>query len=136
MSSEFNWKVEAESKILGKIKKPIANISIKNAEEEWQEFIFKVDSGAVMTLMGKEDCEFLGYNIFEGQQHNFKAANNSTIPAFIHKLTMKIGEIEIPEVKIAFALQDIGDYLLGRETIFNHTDILFRGRIGKTIFTK
>lgn len=131
MEIEFNFR-EEQSRIFGKILRPVARISIINNEIEIPEHLY-VDSGADITLIPKSIGELLGFkieNIWEITE--IKGIGEQGIPIVIKKVKMKIGE-KIFETRIAWALVEDVPLLLGRLDVFNLFSICF-DKNSKTIF--
>jgi hypothetical protein len=129
----FGWR--KLSSVFGTIYVPIAIVEVQNFSGEWQEFEFKVDSGAIVTLMNSDDCSLLGYCLKDGEEKTLTTANNSELKVYIHKIGMKITDNMFPtKARIAFAEKQVHSLLLGRLDIFNSFDIHMQGRVLQTIF--
>lgn len=133
MSIVYNWKEES-SGTFGTIKKPIAEIKIQDTNKEWKRFVFKVDSGATITVMNAEDCEFLGLKMDDGMRVLLSPAGSNPIYGRIHHVSMMIGTKILENVRIAFSETPIRELLLGRLEVFDAFYLEFRGRLGKTTF--
>ncbi len=133
MSSQFDWAEEVKFD-WGIVHKPVASVKIQGKEtSDWTRFLFKIDSGTTITVMNKGDCEQLGLNYEDGEKFSLRTALGS-IPCRVHKVSMKIGDNIVNDVRIAFAEIPIAELLMGRLEIFEKFGVEFRGKICKTIF--
>lgn len=134
MKTNFAWH-QKPSKNFGTIYEPIAEIELQNKNNKnWQRFVFKIDSGAVITLMNAGDCALLGYKLEDGQHVELGAINGAPVSAYVHKLNMRVGLDKIEDVRIAFSEKPIQPLLLGRLEVFHFFDIDLRGRLGQSVF--
>lgn len=134
MSTNFGWR--KASSVFGTVYVPIAIVEVQNSTQDWQEFEFKVDSGAIVTLMNPDDCLLLGYRLKDGEERMLTVANNSELKVYIHEVRVKIAATTLPtKVRIAFSENRIHSLLLGTLDIFNSFDIHMQGRILQTIFS-
>lgn len=129
----FGWKLE-KSRVLGFIKRPVAEISFKSGDNEWQPIVLYVDSGADITVLKRSFGELIGIDIEKGQEAEFGGVSAHKIITYIHQVDLKIGDDEV-SIKAAFASNDIPPNLLGRIDIFNHFDIQFKSKTEETCFT-
>lgn len=120
--------------VFGPVRVPYATVEIQNSNNEWEEFVLKVDSGAVVTLMNPDDCVLLGYTLNDDKEVIFKDAQDNSLPTCIHNLSMRFGDHILSDVPVAFAKKRIPDLLLGRIRIFDYFDIHLLGRIGLSTF--
>jgi hypothetical protein len=118
----------------GTITEPIAEVEIKGKNpQKWHRFIFKIDSGAVVTLMNKGDCQLFGLTWDSGQRVNLNAVGKNPITTYVHRVDMKVGSHVIQDVRVAFADNPV-ELLLGRLEVFHFFDIDLRGRVGQSVF--
>jgi hypothetical protein len=120
--------------VFGPIKVPFATVEIQNSDNEWEEFVMKIDSGAIVTLMNPEDCTLLGYTLNVDNEVTFKDAQDNNLPTCVLRLNMRFGDIILSDVPVAFAKRRVPDLLLGRIKIFDYFDISLLGRIGLSTF--
>ncbi len=133
-SQSFRWKV-GYSKYFGTVAKPIANVFLKTASNEWREFFVDVDSGASVTVLNKSDCELLGYSLTSGQFCELEGAGGNKIPTYVHTIEMRIGT-DIVQARIAFSMVPLRDLYLGRVDVFTSFQINLRGKELDTSFVK
>jgi predicted aspartyl protease len=129
----FGWKLE-RSRIFGFIKRPVAKISLKANNQEWQPIVVYVDSGADATVLKRSFGELIGIDIEKGQEAEFGGVSSHKIKTFIYNVILKIGEYEI-SARVAFASNDIPPNLLGRIDIFDRFDIRFNSKTEETCFS-
>jgi hypothetical protein len=134
MKTNFAW-LQKSSKNFGTVYEPIAEVELQKKDgKTWQRFVFKIDSGAVITLMNAGDCELLGYKLEDGQRVTLGAANGAPVSAYVHKMDMRVGMDEVQDVRVAFSEKPIQPLLLGRLEVFHFFDIDLRGRLGQSVF--
>ncbi len=104
--------------------RPIAQIFLRSTKNDWQPFRVYIDSGADISLFTKNDAEYLGLNLNQGEYYPIIGVGRLLIPAYIHTIKMKIGE-SVLDVKAAFADSDEVPRLLGRTGVFPHFKITF-----------
>jgi hypothetical protein len=130
---QYVFKYLAEPTETGVIQRPVARIFIKNSDDKWQRFRVYIDSGADMSLLTRNDAEFLGLSLSKGEYHPIIGVGRTLIPAYIHTVKMRIGDTEL-DVKTAFADSDEVPRLLGRADIFTRFKITFVEQELKIIF--
>jgi len=114
----------------------MATVEFQDSDNDWQEFHLKIDSGAVVTLLNRGECELLKYKLEDGEREKLSVANDSSIYVRIHQIKLKIGNVTLPNpVRIAFAETKVPALLLGRLDIFEFFDITLRERIKQINFS-
>jgi hypothetical protein len=118
---------------------PIATIDIATRTEKsepWLKYDFFIDSGADISAMNADDAIDLGVADFDsGQSINLMGVGQQPIEARIHKFDMSFNGIIIPEVRIAFVMNNqLRVPLLGRLDIFHYFDVHLKERARKTVF--
>jgi hypothetical protein len=114
MKTNFAWQ-QKTSKHFGTVYEPIAEVDLQHRNgKKWERFVFKIDSGAVVTLMNAGDCELLGLKLEDGQAVTLGAVNCTPVNAYIHKLNMRVGTDEAKNVRVGFSEKPIQPLLLGR----------------------
>ena len=129
----YIFKYTPEPTKRGIIYRPTARVYLQSTKREWFAFRVYVDSGADVSLFTKGDSEILGLNLYEGEYRPIIGIGKILIPAYIHKVKMKIGDT-ILDVKNSFADSDEVPRLLGRTNIFKHFKITFNESNLETIF--
>ncbi|MFQ6056310.1 MAG: hypothetical protein ACE5J3_10065 [Methanosarcinales archaeon] len=115
MRYSFKYRKE-RSKIEKEVYRPVASVYIKGIDGNWYLFYPYIDSGADISLFTKTDCELLGYNLEEGNEH-LVGCISGLVRIFVHEIQMKIGE-DVFDVKVGFADSEEVPRLLGRFSIF------------------
>lgn len=126
----FKYKEETAAK--GKIKRPVADVFIKNSHGGWIEFHPYIDSGADVTLIPLSLGKLLGLSIDEKKIEQIGGIRGS-IPVIYLKKEIKIGGIQFP-IQIAWALIEEVPPLLGRTDIFDKFNVLFKQKENLIIF--
>ncbi len=113
---------------------PAINIGLKklNSKDEFS-FLVLVDSGAEFSLFTKGDAELLGLKLRQGEMIKIGGVTGDRFLAFIHSVTIKIGNEKI-KIEAAFSAQDNTPRVLGRNPLFSHFFITFDHKKQNTIF--
>jgi hypothetical protein len=130
----FAWRPE-KSKVFGIVKRPVAEISLKGLDGNWQPLIVYVDSGADVTVLKRSFGELLKIPIEKGECADFGGVTGDKIITYIHTLQLKLGDYLFP-AKVAFAVDDRPPNLLGRMDIFHYFAIHFKNKKEMTCFKK
>lgn len=130
----FDWQLE-KSEVLGLIKRPIAEIAIKDSEGEWQPIFLYVDSGADISLIRRSFGELLGIEIEKGRCAKFGGVSGKKIETYIHRVELQIGKFTL-ETNVAFSKDDTTPNLLGRLGIFETFEIHFKNKTERTCFIR
>lgn len=117
----------------GIIHRPTARVYLQSNKGEWFAFRVYIDSGADISLFTKGDSYILGLNLYEGEYRPIIGIGKVLIPAYIHKVKMKIGDTVL-NINSSFADSDEVPRLLGRTNIFKHFKITFNESNLETIF--
>jgi len=128
---EFDYR-EEESRIFGKVLRPVIAAEVKSEKSEWQPFIAYIDSGADISVAPKSFGEALKLDLSQDLSE-VKGIGDARIPISIHKVEMKMNG-KIIKVALAIALIEKIPYLLGRADIFKSYSINFREKLGKIFF--
>jgi len=131
----FDWQPEY-SRSFGTVKRPLAEIYLKNAKGEWQPLFVYVDSGADVTVIKRSFADLLGVKLRSGKFAEFAGIGGGKIETFIHHIDLRIGHYTLTGVEVAFCANDIPPNLLGRKGIFNIMDIYFKCLDEATCFLK
>ena len=131
---EFAWREEL-SESFGKIKRPIAEVYIKDEKGNWRALTMYIDSGADASVLNRSIGELFGHNIEKGKRIRMKGFGEEEIVAFVHTMEIKIGNHEI-EAKVVVAENDKVPNVLGRTDIFNIFEIQFKNQKECTRFIK
>lgn len=123
MEIDFDFR-EEESRLFGKILRPVAAITLLHDKNELSES-FYVDSGADISIIPKSVGDFLGFAIEKADEiTEIKGIGERGVPIIIKKVNMRIGEKQF-ETRIAWALIEEVPLLLGRTDVFNLFTICF-----------
>lgn len=106
-STTFKW--QTAQTVFGDIPRPMAIIGLRNATGTWQQFTFKIDTGADMTGMNAEDCKLLGYELEEGERVSFDGIGGSQT-GHMHKIDMQIGNNIMNKVPVVFSKIQFQNY--------------------------
>ena len=131
---KYSWREEL-SQSLGKIKRPVAEIHLKDKNNIWRALTMYIDSGADISILSKSFGELFSHNIKKGQEIRLKGINNCNFLAYIHTFEIRIGKNE-ERIKIAIAQNDEVPNILGRFDVFNLFEICFKNKSQQTTFTK
>lgn len=117
----------------GIIHRPTARVYLQSNKSEWFAFRVYIDSGADISLFTKGDSKILGLSLYEGEYRPIIGIGKVLIPAYIHKVKMKIGDTVL-NINSSFADSDEVPRLLGRTNIFKHFKITFNESNLETVF--
>lgn len=129
----YIFKYAPEPTRTGIIHRPTARIFLQSTLNELYAFRVYIDSGADMSLFTRTDAKLLGLNLYEGEYRPIVGIGKTLIPAYTHKINMKIEETTL-NVSTSFADSDEVPRLLGRTDIFKHFKITFNEQDLETIF--
>jgi hypothetical protein len=103
---------------------PIIKFSLC-AHQDWIDSEAYVDSGASVSLFSILESQRLRLDYTRGKRIYFRMGDGSLIPVYLHKLSVKLGDISF-KAAIGFSAQlGVGFNLIGREDFFNRFDITF-----------
>jgi len=120
----YVFKYTPEPTKTGTINRPTARVFLCSLKCEWYAFRVYVDSGADFSLFRKSDAKLIGLDLHKGDYHPMMGIGKTLIPAYTHKIKMKIEETNL-DVSVSFADSDEVPRLLGRTDIFKHFKITF-----------
>ena len=129
----YTFKYSPELSKRGIVYRPIVHVSLQSKDGSWYLFYPYVDSGADTSLFTKGDASLLKLNLYEGEYSPIVGIGRIMLPAYIHKVRMRIGETLL-NVSTAFADSDEVPRLLGRTDIFKRFKITFDEANLQTIF--
>ena len=120
-------------KIFRKTPCPIISFAIKGPKK-WFGIEAYVDSGAFISIFAYKDAFRIGINPEKGRKIFVTVGDGGSIPVYLHKLDVKIGNIPF-KATIGFSARlGVGFNLLGRKDIFTHFDVTFSDRKTTIIF--
>lgn len=103
---------------------PIIPLGIKSPKG-WFKIETYVDTGAFISIFAASDAEAIGINYDRGKMIYITVGDGSTIPVYLHKLPISIGNIFL-SANIGFSSHlGVGFNLLGRKDIFEYFDVTF-----------
>lgn len=123
MEIEFRWR-EEDSKITGRVLRPVADIEFKSLSGEWIEAHPYIDSGADITLVPLSFGKLLGFEIGKENIQELRGIGEGVISVVVKEVQVKIGPYEFP-ARIAWSLIEEAPPLLGRLDIFAKFRITF-----------
>lgn len=112
---------------------PIITFSIKGSKK-WFGLEAYVDSGAFISIFKFDDAFRIGINPEKGRKIFLTVGDGGSIPVYLHKLDVKVGNIPL-KATIGFSDRlGVGFNLLGRKDFFANFDITFSDRNKIVIF--
>lgn len=130
----FKYKEESLGKGIGTIKRPVADIYLKTKSNSWIEFHPYIDSGADLTMIPLSLGRLLGLHLDEQKVEQIGGIRGS-VPIMNTECQMRIGDEKL-KVKVAWALIEDVPPLLGRTSVFDKYEIIFRQNEDTIIFHK
>lgn len=121
---DFAWREEI-SESFGKIKRPVAEIFIKDKSNIWRALTMYIDSGADASVINRSYGELFGHDVEKGKRIRMKGFGEEEIISYIHSMDILIGRNEVA-IKVAIAENDRVPNVLGRKDIFNVFEIQFK----------
>lgn len=121
---QYAWREEA-SESFGKVMRPVAEIHIRDKNDQWRAITMYVDSGADVSIVSRGFGELFGHNIAKGKKIKLKGVGGEHIIAYIHKMVLLIGKHEV-QAEVAIADVDDIPSILGRKEVFNSFEIQFK----------
>jgi hypothetical protein len=131
---KYQWHEES-SESFGLLKRPVAEIHIKDCHHIWRAITMYIDSGADVSIMMRSFGELFGHEVKKGKKIRLKGVGPAHINAYIHKMEILIGEDAVP-VEVAIAEDDSVPNILGRKHIFDIFEITFNNKEQHTSFLK
>lgn len=131
---DFSWREEL-SESFGKIKRPTAEIFVKDKNNNWRALTMYIDSGADASVINRSYAELFGHNVKAGKRIRMKGFGEEEINAYLHTMKFLIGRHEV-EVRVAVAENDKVPNVLGRIDIFNVFEVQFKNINECTRFIK
>jgi len=83
-----------------------------------------VDTGAVISLFPKSVCELIGLKYEDGEETLLVSAAQEKIPIRVHRVTIRIGEIEF-KARVGFSEMEKVPHVLGRLDVLDKVEIRF-----------
>jgi len=114
------------------ILRPVAKAYLMRREGEWIAEYFYVDSGADYTLIPYRMGRFLGLEEIASEIKEMRGIGGVIAVRFAD-VPMRIETYQF-DCTIAWAQIERVPFLLGREKVFEHFDVIFQQRRKKTIF--
>ena len=123
------------SESFGKIKRPIAEVFIKDKTGKWRALTMYIDSGADASVLSRSFGELFGHEVEKGKRIRMKGFGEEEIISFVHTMHLKIGKHEV-EAKVVIAENDKVPNVLGRKDVFGLFEIQFKNVKECTRFVK
>lgn len=121
----YQWRDEISTS-LGRVKRPYAEIRMMDQKSNWHAITMLIDSGADITIVARSIGELYGHNVEKGKEIDLKGIGKAGVKAYIHKMTLLIGDHEV-EVDVAVAQDDsVAQNILGRKDVFDFFEIHFK----------
>jgi hypothetical protein len=131
---QYHWHEEI-SETFGSIRRPVAEVHLRDAKSNWHALTMYIDSGADVSIISKSFGELFGYNLKKGRKIKLKGIGPMHIIAYLHKMDLLIGQHEI-RIDVAIADNDDVPNVLGRRTLFDLFEIQFKNLKQQTWFLK
>jgi len=131
---EYRWREEG-SESFGKVRRPVAEVHIKDKNNEWRAITMLVDSGADVSIISKSYGELFGHDLKKGRKIKLKGIGEDEVVAYIHKMDMLVGKHEV-SIEVAVASVDLKVNILGRRNLFDLFEIQFKNKKQETWFLK
>lgn len=131
---KYQWHDEA-SESFGVVKRPVAEVHIRDKNGIWRALTMYIDSGADVSIMMKSFGELFGHDVRKGRKIRLKGIGPIHIIAYVHKMDMLIGNHE-SNIEVAIAENDEVPNILGRRTLFDAFEIQFKNKKQQTWFLK
>src|SRR3989338_2333110 len=113
---------------------PIIPVSIYGPAG-WSAIEAYVDSGAWFSIFSIKEADVLGLNYAKGRKIYSMVGDGSLIPVYLHKLSVKIGDVPF-KASIGFSPRlGIGFNLIGRKDFFDNFEITFSDSTKTIIFS-
>ncbi len=124
----FGWR-QIKSANFGQIWVPVASASLTAGGGAFHTFLFAVDSGAIISVLGGEVVARLGIMLEAGKRVEISSVGGGKLIAYIHHLPTRIGD-DNPMATVPFAVTaDRGTpNLLGRLGVFDRFRVEFDGK--------
>jgi hypothetical protein len=133
MQLAFAW-YPAQTKF-GQTYMSFCKIDIQKKNGKWLKRELKIDSGADMVLLEKHDINTLGYTLDDCEGVDVENITEKKSPASMRRFNIRIWDLIINDVPIAFSDKPVRSLLLGRAKIFESIDILFHRKTKHTILS-
>ena len=125
---------EEQSKIFGRIYRPVARVKLKS-EQGWIPQWMYVDSGADITLIPRSVGDLLGFEVERERIVDISGVGGGNVPVIIKETVIDIGG-EIFDARVAWALIEDVPPLLGRMDVFLKFEAIFREWKKVMVFNK
>lgn len=110
-------------------------MAIRSADDRWRTFSFRVDSGAVVSLLCRSVGELLGVAPEAGRRLVLTGVGRIENEVFVHELTARVGDGPPLPTRFAIAASEDVPNLLGRLDIFDRFQVDFDPSLQETRFT-
>jgi hypothetical protein len=132
---KYDWREES-SLAFGKVRRPVAEVHIKDKNATWRAITMLVDSGADISIITRSFGELFGHDVEKGRRIKLKGVGDFEIIAFVHTMDLLIGKHEM-NIEVAISENDkIGTNVLGRKIVFDLFEIHFKNLARQTWFAK
>lgn len=128
----FRYKEESLGLGETKIKRPVADVSLRTKRNSWIEFHPYIDSGADLTMIPLSLGQLLGFEIDQSKIQQIGGIRGS-VPVIHTEAAMRIGNKDFI-VSVAWALIEDVPPLLGRKNVFDVFKITFEQYKGVIVF--
>lgn len=131
---KYQWHDEV-SESFGLVKRPVAEVHIRDKNKIWRALTMYVDSGADVSIMMKSFGELFGHEVKKGRKIRLKGIGPVHITAYLHKMEVLIGK-HIETIEVAIAEDDNVPNVIGRRGLFDLFEIQFKNIEKQTWFIR
>lgn len=130
--THYLWRDEA-SESLGRVKRPVAEVHLKDKNNIWRAVTMLIDSGADISVLSRGYGELFGHNVEKGRPIRLKSIQGTFLQAYIHNMEMLVGEQAVA-VEVAISKEDDIRNVMGRKSLFDLFEIHFKNKKQETWF--
>jgi predicted aspartyl protease len=122
MREEFFPYRSLTHEVFGTIKIPLITVVLKGFNSV--KLYAMVDTGAVISVFPRSVCDLLGLSYEDGKEAFLLSATQEEIPVRVHKIIIRIGEIEF-EARVGFSEVEQIPHVLGGLDVLDKVEIKF-----------
>lgn len=123
------------SKHFGDVWVPFALIEIQRTDGRFQPLGLQIDSGAVISLLGRSFADVLGVELEVGRRIEMTSIGGGQMDAYVHELPTRFDDQIVLNVPFAIATTDSVPNLLGRLGVFDNLQLDFDSTLEETRVT-
>jgi len=131
---KYHWHDEA-SESFGMVKRPVAEVYVRDKNGIWRALTMYVDSGADVSIMMRSFGELFGHDLKKGRKIRLKGIGPIHITAYVHRMEILVGR-HMAAIDVAIAEDDSVPNVLGRRGLFDLFEIQFKNVEKQTWFLR